>query len=71
MSLIIQPVKIGPVGVPETSAPNYFPTLRNIPETRIFHSYLGVSLQSHIAHVSVSRRPSVNETRHRQGLISY
>lgn len=44
--LIIQPTKIRPLGAPETSTPDYSPTLCNSPGNGRFHSYCRGSLKS-------------------------
>jgi len=41
LSLVIQVMKMGPVGVPKMLAPSCFPVLCNCPENWRFHSYQG------------------------------
>jgi hypothetical protein len=40
------PLKMGPIGCPETSVQNYHSTLSNIPEERRSHEHRGESLRS-------------------------
>jgi len=42
------PSKMGPIGCPETSVINYYYSLRNNPEERIFHLLRGESVKSRI-----------------------
>ena len=45
-SFTIQPMKIGPVGVPQLLVPYYFPVLHNSPDNRKFNLHHGGSLRS-------------------------
>jgi hypothetical protein len=48
------PLKMGPIGCPETSVQNYHSTLHNIPEERRSHLHRGGSLKTRMFHSSVT-----------------
>ena len=48
------PLKMGPIGCPETSVNNYGSTLRNIPEERRSHLHRGSSVKSLTVSFSIS-----------------
>jgi hypothetical protein len=54
------PLKMGPIGCPETSVQNYHSTLRNIPEERRYHLHRGGSLKSDMAKLIVAFRNFAN-----------